>query len=62
MSPALLQVYGALLVCGVLLLGAEVFVPGGILGTIGGLALLAAMVLGFGFGWVGGLVSAVSSG
>lgn len=59
MSPTLLQAYIALLVCGVLLLGAETYVPGGILGAIGGIALFVAMILGFNFGTVGGLVSAV---
>ena len=59
MSPALLQAYIALLVCGVLLLGAETYVPGGILGAIGGLALFAAMIIGFNFGTLGGTVSAV---
>ena len=58
MSPAVVQAYLALLVCGTLLLGAEVYVPGGILGAIGALALLAAAILGFQFGWVGGALSA----
>lgn len=59
MSPTLLQVYIALLICGVLLIGAETYVPGGILGAIGGLALFAAMILGFQFGPMGGTLSAV---
>ncbi|MEM7394184.1 MAG: NfeD family protein [Verrucomicrobiota bacterium] len=41
------QWYIFLLACGLLLIGAEIFVPGGILGAIGGLFLIAAMVIGF---------------
>jgi membrane-bound serine protease (ClpP class) len=59
MSPGLIRLYIILLVCGALLLGAEVFVPGGMLGVLGVIALLAALFLGFGFGWAGGLISAV---
>ena len=58
MNAGLLQWYIALLIMGVLLLGAEVYVPGGVLGALGGLALAGAMVIGFGFGWPGGLISA----
>jgi membrane-bound serine protease (ClpP class) len=36
-----------LLISGLLLIGAEVFVPGGILGIAGGMALLGAIVTGF---------------
>lgn len=56
------KLYYALVVSGLLLLGIEIFVPGGILGMIGGLALLAAMVAGFHpdvFGVEGGLISAI---
>lgn len=43
---------------GLILLGAEVFVPGGILGIFGGLALLGGCVLAFiGFGAAGGLLA-----
>jgi len=35
------------LITGLLFVGAEIFVPGGVLGTIGALGLIAAMVLGF---------------
>ncbi len=38
--------YVALLAAGLLLIIAEVFIPGGVAGVIGGLALLAAMGLG----------------
>ena len=37
----------ASLITGLLFVGAEVFVPGGVLGTVGGIGLLAAIVLGF---------------
>ncbi len=57
MNPTSLQIYITLLVCGVLLLGAEIYVPGGILGALGAIALVAAAVLGFQFGTVGGLIS-----
>lgn len=35
------------LIAGLLLIGAEIFVPGGILGLIGGIMLMAAIVIGF---------------
>ena len=38
--------YVALLAAGLLLIVAEVFIPGGVAGVIGGLALLGAMGLG----------------
>lgn len=41
------QIYLVLLITGVMLIGAEVFVPDGILGTIGGLLLLGAAAVGF---------------
>ena len=41
------QLYLVLLIAGVMLIGAEVFVPDGILGTIGGLFLLGAATVGF---------------
>ena len=42
-----IQVFIVLLVSGLTLVGAEVFIPGGILGTIGGLALFGAAITGF---------------
>ena len=36
-----------LLIAGLMLVGAEVFIPGGVLGTIGGLALLGAVITAF---------------
>ena len=41
------QLFIILLVSGLFLFGAEIFVPGGVLGVIGGLAILAAIVTGF---------------
>lgn len=42
-----LQAYILLVVLGVLLVGVEVFVPGGVLGVIGAAALVVAAVMGF---------------
>lgn len=56
------NLYIALVISGMLLLGVEIFVPGGILGLLGGMALMAAMAVGFHpdvFGVEGGLVSAI---
>lgn len=48
-----------LLVAGLMLTGAEIFVPGGILGTLGGLALAGAIAAGYAaFGTVGGSYAA----
>ncbi len=59
MSPT--EIYFILVITGLLLIGAEVFVPGGILGTLGGLALLVAIVIGFlEFGTVKGGYSAMA--
>ncbi|MDZ4198699.1 MAG: NfeD family protein [Kiritimatiellia bacterium] len=44
---SLLQVTLTLLVAAFLLIGAEIYVPGGILGTLGALCLIAAVILGF---------------
>ena len=39
--------YVALLLAGLLLVGIEIFIPGGIVGALGGLCLVSAIVLGF---------------
>jgi membrane-bound serine protease (ClpP class) len=39
--------YFTLLICGLFLIGAEIFVPGGILGIFGAAALIGAIVIGF---------------
>jgi len=51
--------YLTLLVCGLFLIGIEIFVPGGVLGIFGAAALIGAAVIGFvdpdfpaWFGWV----------
>lgn len=57
----MLEIYIACLVLGFVLLGAEIYVPGGVLGVMGGVALLAAMIVGFRveqFGSQGGMISA----
>ena len=43
----LAEIFFTLLIAGLILIGAEIFVPGGILGIMGGLALFGAVVLGF---------------
>ena len=59
MNP--LSWYVALMAIGLLLIIAEVFIPGGVAGVIGGLALLAAMGLGlFSFPPPWGFLSAIS--
>ncbi len=42
-----IELFFILLAVGLLLLGAEIFVPGGILGIIGAIALFGAIILGF---------------
>ncbi len=47
-----------LFIIGALLLAAEIFLPGGIAGILGGLALLVGSILSFGeFGFTGGVVA-----
>ncbi len=59
--PFLIQLYIILLIAGLFLVGAEIFVPGGILGVMGGVALLLAIIIAFpAFGAFWGLISAVS--
>ncbi len=59
MSP--LSWYTALLAAGLLLIIAEVFIPGGVAGVIGGVALLAAMGVGlFSFPPPWGFLSAIA--
>lgn len=52
--------YIALILGGIILIGAEIYVPGGILGLLGALALIGAAALGFMlFGPANGLISAL---
>lgn len=39
--------YITLLVCGLFLIGVEIFLPGGVIGTLGALALAGAVIMGF---------------
>jgi len=49
------QLFVIFVVTGMILIGAEIYVPGAILGTMGGIALVAAAITGFmAFGPVGG--------
>ncbi len=59
--------YFTLLLCGLFLIGAEIFVPGGILGIAGAAALIGAAVIGFTsfpplFGWLSLLLILTLSG
>ena len=55
------QIYVILLAAGLFLVGAEIFLPGGIIGVLGGFALLGAIIMGFfAFGTQGGLLSALA--
>ena len=47
MTGSSLQLFITLLIAGLILIGGEVFVPGGIIGTMGFLALIAAIVVAF---------------
>jgi membrane-bound serine protease (ClpP class) len=58
---SMLQLFIVLVLTGLLLLGAEIYLPGGVVGVIGVLALIGAMGAGFGaFGIQGGMVAAVA--
>lgn len=55
------QLYTILVLAGLLLLGAEIYLPGGVIGFVGALALLAAIMVGFiAFPHPYGMISAVS--
>ncbi|MBP7276084.1 MAG: NfeD family protein [Kiritimatiellae bacterium] len=55
-----LPMYLGLLLAGILLVGLEIYIPGGIVGTIGALVLVAAMVVGFRFPEPYGILSALA--
>jgi len=60
MSSELFNLYWILVGAGFVLIAVELFIPGGILGTFGVLAILAAIGVGFQvFGTEGGLYSAL---
>lgn len=53
------QIFFLLLLSGLLLIGLEIFLPGGVMGVVGGIALCAAVVISFGaFGASGGILAA----
>jgi membrane-bound serine protease (ClpP class) len=43
----MIELFYTLLIAGLMLIGAEVFIPGGVLGLIGGLALFGAVIIAF---------------
>ncbi len=54
------QLFIMLVAIGLFLMGAEIFVPGGILGLLGGMALIGAVLTGYAaFGPHGGTVAAI---
>jgi membrane-bound serine protease (ClpP class) len=58
----LMKAYILLTLLGLIFFGLELFVPGGILGAVGGLLLLAAVIIGFSddvLGREGGVVGAI---
>lgn len=58
MNP--LTLYIALILAGIMMLGAEIYVPGGILGVLGFLCLAGAVAIGFTLGPVVGWLSAAA--
>jgi membrane-bound serine protease (ClpP class) len=59
--------YFTLLVCGLFLIGSEIFLPGGILGVIGAASLIGAAVIGFNIfspvlGWLSLLLILILTG
>ena len=50
--------YAVLIAAGIFMLGAEIYVPGGILGVLGALCLVGAVVTGFVIGTQFGFLSA----
>lgn len=56
----MLTVYIALILAGIVLLGAEIYVPGGVLGVLGLLCLAGAVAIGFTLGPMVGWISAAA--
>jgi len=55
MDDSRIQLFVIFVVTGMILMGAEIYVPGAVLGIIGGIALFAAVITGFvAFGPLGG--------
>ena len=56
----MVELFAILIIAGLFLVGAEIFLPGGIIGLIGGTCLLGAIVVGFAaFGVQGGLLASL---
>lgn len=56
----LVQLYIGLVLAGLILIGAEIFTPGAILGIMGAMSLVAAAIIAFpAFGNTGGFISAL---
>ena len=56
----MVELFSILIVAGLFLIGAEIFLPGGIIGFIGGMCLLAAIAVGFvAFGMQAGILIAL---
>jgi membrane-bound serine protease (ClpP class) len=56
----MVELFAILIIAGLFLIGAEIFLPGGVIGFIGGMCLLAAVAVGFAaFGIQGGLLTAL---
>jgi len=51
-------VYMALIAAGIFMLGAEIYLPGGVLGVLGSLCLIGAIIAGFSVGPQFGMISA----
>lgn len=60
MTGSTLQLFITLLIAGLILIGGEVFVPGGIIGTMGFLALIAAIIVAFNASATAGFYALVS--
>ena len=56
----MVELFAILIIAGLFLIGAEIFLPGGIIGFIGGMCLLGAVVVGFvAFGVQGGILASL---
>ena len=56
----MVELFVILIIAGLFLIGAEIFLPGGIVGFIGGMCLLGAVVVGFvAFGIQGGILASL---
>jgi membrane-bound serine protease (ClpP class) len=56
----MVELFAILIIAGLFLIGAEIFLPGGLIGFIGGMCLLAAVIVGFAaFGIQGGMFASL---